>query len=78
MNNNWQIIENQNDLDMFSQSINWSDCESIEFFGTPLSLKDVPQDVNRSVYANKNIFILCQISSKLAPYLEVNDGHKIY
>jgi hypothetical protein len=68
---NWEIVNTKEDLARLDQSVCWEDSETIEYYATIRNYSFFPDDVSRSGYQNKNIFILCSSYSAPGPFLEM-------
>ncbi len=67
----WIIVNTNDDLKKLDESVCWEDSKSVEYHATIRNSDYFPNDISRSGYQNKNIFLLIDTCSAPEPFLEM-------
>jgi hypothetical protein len=67
----WKTIDGQTDLDELDAAVCWEDSRAREYWASAATQPYFPADVSRSGYDHKNLHVLLETCSSVAPFLEL-------
>ena len=71
MEMNWKSIDTTEELSILDQSICWDDSQTLEYYASSRNEDYFPDDISRSGWHHKNIFVLCETDSSQGSFLEL-------